>query len=55
MKRRIIVKGKVFEEGFFGTIGVKDWTIVTHDDNRAMWRKYRPLVGKKVRIVLEVI
>ena len=53
-RRITLVAGNLFEEGFIGTINVKDWSLVTHADKRQTWRKFRALIGRRVRVVAEV-
>ncbi len=53
-KRITLVAVKLFEEGFIGTLSVKDWALVTGADKRTVWRKWRPFIGRRVRVVAEV-
>ncbi len=54
-KRRVLVTGKLYREGFYNSLRVKDWSIVVDDDEDRIWSRWTPLIGRKIKIVAEVL
>lgn len=53
--RIVLATGKMYRDGFHQSLRVKDWTVVTNDDKPSVWGRWSPKIGRKVRIVAEVL